>query len=274
MATQTLESVNKIIVMMPNWLGDAVMAMPLLGMIKDLYPQAQLTVLTPEHLAGVYAYHKGVDQVLTWPKSSPWKSLLVSTRALRKHKFDLGVLCPNSFYSALFMALSNVRYRLGYIKEGRGFLLNEGKSFPSNHRKKHQSHQFMALLFSLWNKKEFPALDIPLRVPDSDCRTMKSKLKSLHYDGVAPLIALGISSAYGPAKDWSAERYRFLGMALQKRFGAKVLLLGTAKDQDKARFIMRGCEHVFINLAGQTDLKDIRVDLVVDKILPYMKGYV
>ena len=75
--------------------------------------------------------------------------------------------------------------------------------------------------------------------------------------GEAGYVGLGISSAFGPAKDWSVERYRLLGESLYQTHGLRSVLFGTEKEQNKANFIQRGLEHVFIDLTGQTTMGEI-----------------
>lgn len=261
-----MEKVERILLMMPNWLGDAVMARPLLGLLRDMYPQAELIVLTPKHLKDIYLFQDQADRVVVWDKKYRLKALLLTARMLRKDKIDLAILCPNSFFSALLIACASISYRIGYQKEGRGFLLNKALPFPKDQRQKHQSRHFMALAFPLWTKKEPPKISLSLTVPSLEKQKKKAQLKKNYQWVDQPLMALGISSAYGPAKDWSPERYRYLGLELHKKYNAKILLLGMAKDADKARFVMRGSEHVFINLCGQTDLKEVQILLALCRI--------
>src|SRR3954470_4752284 len=88
-----------------NWLGDAVMTTPALIRLRERFPNAAITLLTPEKLGALYLRHPAVDRVLMF---SPRDNALTIAMWLRSERFDLGVILPNSPRSALEMFLGRV----------------------------------------------------------------------------------------------------------------------------------------------------------------------
>src|SRR5215475_7425034 len=106
--------INRILVRGPNWVGDCVLAIPAMKAIRTKFPSAEITLLVRPWVAGLFTSAPFVDNV--WSESKPvgltdWKRI---TQELRFRKFDVGVLLPNSFESALMLFLGRVPRRIGY----------------------------------------------------------------------------------------------------------------------------------------------------------------
>src|SRR5437016_6692956 len=101
---------ERILVRGVNWLGDAVMTTPALQRLRESRPHAHITLLTHAKLKDLYQNHPSIDEVRTFgPKAGPLK---IGWR-LRKQKYDLGLIFPNSPRSALEMWLGGVKKRVG-----------------------------------------------------------------------------------------------------------------------------------------------------------------
>jgi hypothetical protein len=134
---------QRILVVQPNWVGDAVMATPTLAALRQLYPQAHIAYLMRRYVKDLYGGMPWADQFITYrtgkTKSKTGKGMFELAARLRSAKFDLAVLLPNSFKSALVCKMANISRILGYDRDGRGFLLTDrllpvkerGKFVPS-----------------------------------------------------------------------------------------------------------------------------------------------
>src|ERR1700722_18900904 len=96
---------RKILVVQPSWVGDAVMATPTLRAVRDLYPQAQIHYLMKRHLKPLYTGTPWADKLITYrtgkTRKKAGKGLFDLASRLRTGKFDLAILLPNSFQTAL-----------------------------------------------------------------------------------------------------------------------------------------------------------------------------
>ena len=54
-----------------NWLGDAVMTTPALQRLRERFPHAKITLVTPEKLADLWLHHPSVDEIITFKPAKP-----------------------------------------------------------------------------------------------------------------------------------------------------------------------------------------------------------
>src|SRR3954470_13708610 len=100
--TMSVPVPEKVLVVQPNWVGDAVMATPALRAIRELYPNSHISYLMRRYVKPVYMGMPWADQLITYrtgktkAKAGKGNAFDLSGR-LRAGKFDLAVLLPNSF---------------------------------------------------------------------------------------------------------------------------------------------------------------------------------
>src|SRR5438045_5346844 len=135
---------RRILVVQPSWVGDAVMATPTLRAIRRLFPDAHISYLLRRYVKPIYAGMPWADKLVTYrtgkTKAKAGKGQFFDLAArLRRRKFDLAILLPNSFKSALVCKMAGIDRIIGYERDGRGFLLRDellpvkdkGKFVPS-----------------------------------------------------------------------------------------------------------------------------------------------
>ncbi len=129
---------SRILVRLPTWVGDFVMATPTLRAIRSRYADARITFLMHPNLRELVRGGDWMDECIEWPVGNAETQKRRNTEmvtcpdsywdlvmALRSQRFDLAVLLPNSFRAAWIAWLSGAKRRAGYDREGRGFLLTE-----------------------------------------------------------------------------------------------------------------------------------------------------
>lgn len=119
---------DQIVIFMPNWLGDGVMATPFLRALRGVYPAAHFAAVARPLVAPVLSGLGAQEGRLPWVREvktyrrGEEKGVV---KWLREQKFDLGILLPNSFRSAWMMWRGGVKRRLGYARGGRSWLLTD-----------------------------------------------------------------------------------------------------------------------------------------------------
>ena len=113
---------RRILVRGANWLGDAVMTTPALLRLREKFPGAHITLLTPEKLADLWTHHPAVDETISF---APGESVFTIGKKLRAGKFDLALVLPNSPRSALEVFLAGIPHRAGYARPWRNFFLTQ-----------------------------------------------------------------------------------------------------------------------------------------------------
>ena len=243
---------NRLVVTAPNWLGDAVMSLPLLGLLSSL-DNVQVTVLAPPATARIYGGINGLDELVIYARPRRSRGLGWQRRLLSHLRPAAAIILPPSFSSALPPFLSGIPIRTGYRTDGRGILLTE--ALPAeNMQTKHVSENYLELGRTTAGRL---GLSIPDTHPIPRIRVQEWESKRLDQllDAVgAPrrrfcLIAPG--AAYGSAKTWPETAWRVAIQMLSSEL--PVVLSGGPSDRATAGRLAGNLENVF-NLAGRTSL--------------------
>src|ERR1700677_908414 len=226
---------KRILVKEVNWLGDLVISLPALRAVHRAWPQAAVSVLVKRELAGFFDGMDWLAEVMPYRVNRGvaglWDQLAIVSE-IRVRRFDLAVLFPNSFASALWVALAGVPRRAGYAADGRSLLLTDRVKRSKGLRAAHQSEDWLALVEQTAGGAkpggaDAPAaLDQPLEVAETNRERMRQRLGNQRRKAEALLIAIAPAAAYGPAKEWPPEHYVSLIDLIGERYGAECVLLG------------------------------------------------
>lgn len=237
------------------------MAIPAMRRLRQSFPQAEITLHTRSWAEGIFRDADFIDRILTFDKtSSKIKDVVRESRALREKRFDIAVLLPNSFESALVAKLSGIPKRFGYAKDGRSMLLTSAVNVPAWKNERHEVFYYLNLVAALENDQKISqaGLDIPpaldLNVSDERRAAVREKLGGLGLDPAKPIIALGVGSTNSRAKRWPAERYAQLNDRLQQELKANVVLVGGPDELAVSQAVFDGSRLKPAVLTGQTDL--------------------
>lgn len=244
----------KIVVRVPNWIGDSILAVPAIESISRNYSDAQVWVLTKEWVKDLfdsYSFIKGVIPLSETNKNL--KNLNESAQRIKKLNFDLGVLLTNSFVSAFLFYLAKIPQRWGYSRDGRGILLTKSISLKKEESSSHQVNTYLDLICGLGLKTNPPQLSLPLTQEEK--QKARETLLSLNIDLELPLIFLHPGASYGPAKRWPVRKYAALATLLQEKKKANILLIGASEDSGLAESITSSMAKKPVNLAGKTSLR-------------------
>lgn len=148
-----MKGAKKILVRVPNWLGDLIMARPFLESLQQNFPGASIDLIVKSNLVSMAELLPGIHQIHSFSKADFPGSIgaLKFGRSLRQIKpYDLFFCLPDSFSSALMAWGTGSKKRFGFRKEGRSVWLTRTFTKPSG---KHRSEEYLDLL-----KQAFPAL--------------------------------------------------------------------------------------------------------------------
>ncbi|MDD8025256.1 MAG: lipopolysaccharide heptosyltransferase II [Acidobacteriota bacterium] len=238
----------KIVVRIPNWVGDAILARPALDSLAAHFPGAEIVVAAADWVRDLFGREEGGPRVLTLDGKG-------SADALRAEAFDLGLLFTNSFGTALQFRKAGIPERWGYRRDGRGFLLTKGVKPPDSQAEpRHHIHYYLDLL----NKLGLPTLEPELRfrLAPNERREAKALLRAQGAGDGRPLVVLNPGASYGPAKRWPAERFAALAGLLRRR-EARIVLTGSAEEAALTAEIAAALDEPPIDLAGRTTLRSL-----------------
>ncbi len=225
-------SPERVVVRPPNWLGDAVLALPALAAMRAAFRDAELTVAAPAAVAAIFREDTDAapDQVLELPQSRAGV-----TAALKGGRFDVAVLLPNSFRSAWQVWRAGIPARWGFGTSGRGFLLTRRATSPARSAALHQADYYRALAAGLGMPAD--PNQLPRLRPSHASLARADALLAERHVPASTLVGLAPGAAYGQAKQWPPERMAALAARLVTDAGATCVLLGAAYDRQAARAI-------------------------------------
>ena len=226
---------QRILVVAPNWIGDALMAQPLLMRLREQDAAAKIHVLAPDWVAPVARRMPEVDEVIAVPfrhgalsLGSRWRL----ARALARRGYDRAIVLPNSWKSALVPFLARIPQRAGYVGEARYGLLNSTLPNTKSPMPLHYAR--------LAGSEPVPPLPTPtLEVSESEIAETRRRFG---IDAAYAVLCPG--AEYGPAKRWPYFK------ELAERIAMPVVALGSAHDREAAAGI-RGKD-----LTGRTTLDE------------------
>jgi heptosyltransferase-2 len=248
----TIEDPSRILIVLPTWVGDFAMATPALRAIRDRFPQSQITFLAVENLRDMIDGGDWMDEVVTWPagaKQGRVGAFLKLIRELYRRAFGLAVLFPNSFRSGLVAALSGVSRRVGYDRDGRGFLLTDRLDVPRENGdvRPHPICDYYArIAMALGCPDPGDRLEL-FTTPASDA-AIAQRLDSLGIAGRHPKVVISPGASFGASKMWLSDRFAAVADRLRDAYAAAVVITCGPGEEGIAREIadaMTRPVHVF-----------------------------
>jgi len=242
--------VRKILIVAPNWIGDALLAQPLLARLLRKFPGATIDALAPAWTAPVLRRMPEVSEVIDAPFGHGELRLADRWRlagTLRARAYDEAIVLPNTLKSALIPTLAGIPVRTGFTGELRYGLLNRV------HRLDERALPLMAERYAQLAEKPGeppvrPLAEVKLRI---DPANLARALERLHLSRDKAVVAFCPGAEYGPAKRWPARYFADLATKLAAQ-GRAVWLFGSGKDREIGEEIARSS--VAVNLCGKTDL--------------------
>ena len=241
---------NKVLVRLPNWIGDTVMATPAIRLIIE--KEGSCSVWGPPHTAVLFEQFPGIER--TYPVEEKKHPELLDP--LRDNAFDKIYLLTNSFSSAKTAKSLGIPERIGYRRDWRGPLLTRGVFCSPRVRYLHMVDYYLHLLPGSW--RSTPTNRQPeLYLSEGEVHWASERLAKWGLTPGTPLLGITPGAAFGSAKRWEPEWFQVTAQRLTRQ-GCFVVVLGTDKDYELGSFILNGLnDHHATNLSGQTSLREL-----------------
>jgi len=234
-------SADHILVFLPNWVGDAVMATPALRALRRTYAEAELVLLGKGAVLQAVADDEICDGVIEAP-SRGLRGFLGMVRRLRRRRFDLAVLLPNSFRAAAMAWAGGAARRVGYARDGRGWMLTDKVKPPRDERGKFRVYPAVQYYIDLVESLGIAVEDRRMRLSCDDLPA-EAQLAEAGYDPARPMVMLNPGGAFGPSKMWQAERYAAVADALAERYDAQIIVNAAPPERDAVAAVGRAMKH-------------------------------
>lgn len=236
------------------------MSIPAVKRIRAAFPGSFIALHTRKWAQGVFGDMDLFDEIITFEHlGSKIRTVIEQSRMLRGYSFDMAVLLPNSFESALTVALAGIPRRLGYRTDGRRVLLTDSLPVPEWKSERHESEFYLNLTNFVVQSMGGVAGDLndsPLLTASSERkRAGLDLLCSIGIDFEHPIVAIGPGSTNSMAKRWPTEYFAQLCDAFANSFEVQVVLLGSASETDVGEVLTDLSNNKIYDLTGKTDLQ-------------------
>jgi heptosyltransferase-2 len=232
-----------ILIIAPNWIGDAVMTQPLLANLKAQYPNSTIDVLASTWVAPIYRACTEVNEVIEAKfehQQLQWGLRKQLAKDIEAKNYQACLVLPNSFKSALIPWLANIPFRIGYRGELRYGLINVSLDNPSKVNRPPMVEHYLALSQLLKDDEVNPPNELTpkLNVSSVAQHSVEQKLAAANINPNA-LVVFCPGAEFGPTKRWPAEHFAELARNLvEQNADLQIVLLGGSSDHELAQNIV------------------------------------
>lgn len=245
---------ERVLIVAPSWVGDAILSEPLLALIREPYEEPVVDVLAAPWCAPVYGRMRGIRNVIESPLVHGRLDLRARralARQLAVSRYTRALVLPNSWKSALVPFLARIPRRTGYVGEFRYGLLNDPRRLDRKGLPR-LVDRFAALAATPGALVPMPPA--PVLVPDLANRSAAARAMHLRTD--RPVAVLCPGAEYGPAKRWPPTHFADLAARFLAQ-GMQVWLVGSPNDKLAASSVLQAAGETsrsMRDLTGRTDL--------------------
>jgi heptosyltransferase II len=252
-----------ILIIAPNWIGDAVMTQPLLAALKTQYPASKIDVLASNWVAPIYRACTEVNDVIEVDfqhKQLQWSLRKRLAKDLQSKNYEACFVLPNSLKSALIPWLANIPFRIGYRGELRFGLINVALENPSKVNRPPMVKHYLALGQLLSDSGPFAAESLipKLNVAPTASQSINKKLSDSNIDPNSVFVFCP-GAEYGPTKRWPTNHFAALANSFKQDYSnASIILLGGKSDRHLAEEILQQSQNSINihNWCGNTSLDE------------------
>lgn len=248
-----MKKANNILVTTPNWVGDVIMATPSFRCIRENFPNAKISLLLRPYVKGVIDGAPWFDEIIEYDPKSKHKQAgryLSLVRKLRKEKYDLAFVLPNSFSSALISWLAGVNRRVGYVRDNRSWLLTDAIQRPKEKGRflpSYMGDYYLRLCTSIGCK--VGSRNVELFVSSEDEKAIDRLFSKHGIANAKPKVLINPGASYGSSKSWTIEGFAETAKLLHKHLDCHVLLATGMEEKDLAKKIEDAAAGDIINLS-------------------------
>ncbi|HEY7679413.1 MAG TPA: glycosyltransferase family 9 protein, partial [Terriglobia bacterium] len=236
----------RILVRVPNWVGDTMMCLPALRALRHALPRAALTLLARPWVRDVIPIEELGCRLISYDTQGShrgWRGRMSLVSALREERFDAAVLFQNAFDAALVALLARIPIRAGYSRHWRKPLLTHAVAVPRHgDTPAHEAHYYLEMLHRLGliagydevRQVLLPTSEAVRRGARADLQERLEGTFPLPKTGTGPFVGISPGATFGTAKRWPVARFAELASRLTKELGAHCIFFGAPQEKPLA----------------------------------------
>ncbi len=247
-SASVVEKGARVLVRLPNWLGDVLMCTPSLSALVCERPDLELTALVKPGMAPVAKNLPGVTRVLL-VEDTGFRGTLALAAKLRTLEFDAAFVFPKGFREALLVRLARIPLRIGLDTDHRGFLFSDPVRFTRDHWLRHHTEQFGRVLSPL---DIDPGAALVEYTPSPEDRDRAAGILERAGLSEQPFAVYHVTASKLP-RAWHPDRFAQVALRLHEEAGLQPVLLGVESDAPVHEAFCAACPKA-VDLRGQTSL--------------------
>ncbi len=239
---------TRILIIAPAWLGDLVISISLINVLKKVHKDSEIDLLVNKNLVDIAKYFPSVSNVITSDTRHGKLSLIYRISLgykLRKNNYSHCYILSNSLKSSIIPFVAKIKHRVSYLGEFRYGLVNH--VIKKIDRKAGMANRYLNLIDTKYTSEYEPYINLK----DSNVEVLKKFEIKKSYIVFCP------DAEFGPAKKWPTEKWVDLANILQRSY--QVVFVGVHAFTKPLADKMKNDN--YINLIGKTSLEEATVIL-------------
>jgi heptosyltransferase-2 len=243
---------GKILVIQTAFIGDAILTLPMIQVLKRNYPDSSIDVVVVPRAAELFANHPAVSEIISYEKhgaDSGLKKFAAIANRLRQRGYDLIVTPHRSMRSALLTRWIKGKQSIGFDRSaGKWFFVHKVKYDASAH----EIERNLSLLKPLG--LQYAGSELPMLYPSQEDRQSVDRI--LNESGVRrdePMVAVAPGTIWN-TKRWPVKNFTEVCIRLAGG-GDRIVLVGGKEDEALCEEIRKSAgSHNVVNTAGKLSL--------------------
>ena len=231
----------KILVVLPNWLGDAVMATPAIELLVQRYKDAEITFVGSYVSIEALKYHPNMKKAII-DNTKKAKSRLLATYKLAKElgSFDIAITFRNQIHSSLLLYFTNSKITIARASWHSKLLLTNAIDIKKD---QHLVKQYASLVMQ--------------DIKDYNIGSLKIYIEPTKYKNKT--LGINAGATYGSAKRWYPDRFAKVATYFSSEYD--IVIFGGPNEVEVAndieKYLLDSGVKNYTNLAGKTDIKQL-----------------
>lgn len=261
----------RVLIRAPNWVGDAVMALPALRELRRIFSRSRLSIAARPWVQGLFDGERLADNLISLDQArGPFGSVvnfISEAGRFRREQIDFAILLTNSFGTALAVRAGGAKSVAGYPTDARRPLLDQVIAFEPGHRSLHQVRYYLNIAAQIeasiygTSDIDIPGSEPRLEVSDEQRQHARSLLERFNIGsgaGHGAILVINPGATNSSAKRWPAERFARTADRLNEVQGFQTIIVGTAGDIPVAEEVARQMRSSVAVIAGQTSIAELK----------------
>ncbi len=229
------------------------MSVPALRALRARYPKAYIAILAKPWVADIYRRESFCDDLVPYVATTLREKFDASRRV---QGYDMALLLQNAFEAAMLAFGARIPQRIGYNRDGRGWLLTQAIPVPRKGEiPEHERFYYLELLRRAGIIDSLPECDA-IRLEGSEQARGEGLKKLAELDLGETVVGVSPGAAFGSAKRWLPERFAETASRVAAELGASVAIFGSEQERELCEQVGRAIPGRVRNFAGQTSLAE------------------